>query len=252
MPFTIHRHDTIDSTSSEAARRVRSGEAVHGEVHAAREQTAGRGRQGRAWHGAPGEGLMASVVWLCDAAPGGAAVTMAAGLAVLEGCRDLGLDGARLDWPNDLVVRDAKLAGILVEALRAPDGRTALVVGVGVNAAQRAFAPELATERAVTSLALEGVDATPDDLLDALLPRLERRLTQAVDPRLHERLARDFAAATGLVGAAVRARVAERDGEHEHRGALVGLDLDGGVELALADGHRRRFALEHVRALDPA
>lgn len=262
-PFHVHRHDVVDSTSSEATRRVRAGVAQHAEVHTAREQTAGRGRLGRRWHSEPGHGLYATLVWFADVRPNGAAATMAAGLAVLDAVRSLGLATARLDWPNDLVVDGAKLAGVLIEALPV-DGRTALVVGIGLNVGSTAFPRELTDERAVTSLAYEGVATTPELALEALLPPLAARLDTALDPDRVDELADDFAAATGLLGTRVVVRAAEVRGasrdvgvrtdsepsERVHTGTLRALALDG-VEL-VGDAGPLRIPLEHVRALDPA
>jgi BirA family transcriptional regulator, biotin operon repressor / biotin---[acetyl-CoA-carboxylase] ligase len=259
--FHVHRHDVVDSTSSEAARRVRAGTAQHAEVHTAREQTAGRGRLGRPWHSRPGEGLYATLVWFTDARPNGAAATMAAGLAVLDAVRALGLRMARLDWPNDLVVDGAKLAGVLIEALPA-NGRTALVVGIGLNVGSAAFPRELTDERAVTSLAREGVTTAPELVLEALLPPLAARLDAALDPDRVDSMVDDFAAATGLLGTRVVVRAASgrasasggtpprTDGapsEQVHTGTLRALALDG-LELVLDTGPLR-IPLEHVRAL---
>jgi BirA family biotin operon repressor/biotin-[acetyl-CoA-carboxylase] ligase len=253
--FEILRHDVLDSTSSEAARRVRAKTARHGEVHVAREQTAGRGRQGRVWHSQPGAGLYATAIWFAESRPSGAAVTMAAGLATLAAVRASGVREARLDWPNDVDVGGAKLAGILVEALES-DGRTVLLVGVGINVAQREFPPVLAAERRVTSLVLSGaraaaeaelVEATLAHLLAALAVELERACAATRDPAAGAVLARDYAQATGLLGRDVRVRRATPSGESETRGRLVALDLERGL---VVEGAAAPFALEHVRALD--
>lgn len=251
--FEILRHDVLDSTSSEAARRVRAGLARHGEVHVAREQTAGRGRQGRVWHSEPGAGLYTTAIWFADTRPSGAAVTMAAGLATLAAVRASGVATARLDWPNDVDVGGAKLAGVLVEALES-GGRVALLVGVGINVAQREFPPALAAERRVTSLVLAGarggaelVDATLAHLLAALAFELERACSATDGRAARTALAVDYAAATGLVGRDVRVLRATPTGESEVRGRLVALDLERGLVLA---GAAAPFALEHVRALD--
>jgi BirA family transcriptional regulator, biotin operon repressor / biotin---[acetyl-CoA-carboxylase] ligase len=250
--FEILRHDVLDSTSSEAARRVRAGTARHGEVHVAREQTVGRGRQGRVWHSEPDAGLYTTVVWFTDTRPSGAAVTMAAGLATLAAVRASGVQGARLDWPNDVDVGGAKLAGVLVEALESA-GRTALLVGIGVNVAQREFPSALAAERRVTSLALAGacganlVESTLAHLLAALSFELDRACSAAEDREARAALASDYANATGLVGLRVCARRATPSGETETRGRLLALDLERGL---VVEGAATPFALEHVRALD--
>jgi BirA family biotin operon repressor/biotin-[acetyl-CoA-carboxylase] ligase len=241
----VIRHDLVDSTNERAFAAIAAGEARDGDVHVARGQFAGRGRRGARWESAPDEGLYASFVMLPPAsAPPAPAVTVMAGLAVLDALRRLGLGGARLKWPNDVLAREAKLAGILVETRGLDPAAPHFVVGIGVNVAQRAFPAELERERAVTSLAREGVDASVEAALDALTGALPVRWTQALEQP--ERLARDYLVAAGLERRAVRAALAGGVVE----GRVSGLDLVGGLTLDLADGSRRTLALEHVRALD--
>jgi BirA family biotin operon repressor/biotin-[acetyl-CoA-carboxylase] ligase len=99
----------------------------------AAEQTAGRGRRGRRWRSAPGAGLTFSLARrtrrpLRELA----ALSLVAGVAVARALRALGVAKASLKWPNDLVVGDAKLGGILVET-RAAGGDTLAVFGIGIN-----------------------------------------------------------------------------------------------------------------------
>src|SRR5690606_30313970 len=119
---------------------------------AALQQTEGRGRRGRNWespHGnlaasllivpdAPSTGL-ASLGFVAGVALNSALARLMAGAAIRSGIDradgDSGASRARiaLKWPNDLLADGAKLAGILLEAQKRPDGRTAIVIGIGVN-----------------------------------------------------------------------------------------------------------------------
>lgn len=241
------RHGAVDSTSERAFAALADGSAAHGDTHIAAAQTAGRGRLGRTWHSAPGEGLYLSVV-LLPAPPGPdppAALTIAAGLAVLDAARGFGVRGARLKWPNDVVVSGAKLAGILVESRGFEPQRPHFVVGVGLNVSQREFPAELTAERPVTSLALEGVAAELPLIEAAVMGSLGRRLSQALggDPRLGV----EFEAALELLGA----EVAVHCGETPHRGRLAGVDLAEGVVLDTAEGPVQ-LNLAHVTAIDRA
>ena len=235
------QHGVTDSTSERAFAAIAEGSAAHGDVHVADSQTAGRGRLGRVWVSEPGTGLYLSLVLLPAETIGAAALTMAAGLAVLDSVRELGVADAGLKWPNDVVINGAKLAGILVET-RGLDPRTPhYVVGIGVNVLQREFPRELTEERPVTSLALEGCAADRDRALAALLPHLVTRLEGSADGA--QRLASDFLEATGLAGCEVVART----GETEVSGTLVALSLEQGVTLRGANGAVRHIALEFVR-----
>ena len=176
---------------TEAAAWARAG-APHGAVVTAREQTAGRGRHGRAWHAGPGESLLASVVLRPDLGPDRLGlVPLAAGLAVAEALARFGVE-ARIKWPNDVRVGGRKLAGVLAES-HWEAGRAVVVLGVGLNVAQVAFpgldAPAVSlrqiTGREVDPLAplapiLDGLDRwlevaarDPDTLVAAVEARLD-------------------------------------------------------------------------------
>src|SRR5688572_12997594 len=192
----VLRHGVVDSTNERALASVADGSARHGDVHVAEGQSAGRGRRGNAWASARGEGLYLSLVLLPAAPPRPVALTMGAGLAVLEAVHALGARAASLKWPNDVLVGDAKLAGILVEARGLHPAHA--VVGIGLNVRQREFPGELERERAVTSLARLGLACSLEDALATLLVRLAERMeTACARP---EEVARAYAEALGLVG----------------------------------------------------
>ncbi len=251
MRFELIEHDAVDSTSERAFAALETRTARHGDVHTAREQTAGRGRRGASWASARDEGLYLSVVLLPERAAHPGALTMAGGLAAFDAARELGLGRARLKWPNDLVVdaggaRDdgscAKLAGVLVETRGLDLARPHYVLGIGMNVKQREFAAELRAQRAVTSLGLCGIDIGVAKVREFVLANLARRLDQvfADDPRL----CADFAAATDLAGRELDVEC----GEERLAGQFVELSLRGLV-LRGADGAELRCALEHVRAV---
>jgi len=164
--------DTTASTNDdawEALATLGDGAAV-----LALEQTQGRGRAGRRWAHARGRGLALSVALHpgCDARQAGV-IPLAAGLAVVQACHALGVPAARLKWPNDVLVSDAKLAGVLCEMRRAAAGGHAVVIGIGLNVRHLAadFPAELRGR--ATSLALEGSDASLEDAAAEVLRRLE-------------------------------------------------------------------------------
>jgi BirA family biotin operon repressor/biotin-[acetyl-CoA-carboxylase] ligase len=172
------------------------------------------------------------------------ALTVAAGLGVLDAARALGAQGAALDWPNDVVLDGAKLAGVLVETRGLDPATPAYVVGVGLNVAQRTFPPELLLERPVTSLALAGVGASLPEVEAAVLEHLTRSLTRIGSDVAG--LARDYLAAgrfQGLVSAAT--------GQETLVGQILELDLDQGLLLETDTG-RRRLPLDRLRRLEAA
>lgn len=244
--WRIVRHGRVDSTSERALAALAAGEARHGDVHVARAQSAGRGRRGARWESAEGEGLFASYV-LLPAPPGPPAplATMSAGLAVLDAVRALGLSRARLDWPNDLVVGDAKLAGVLVETRGLDPQRPHLVVGIGLNVRQASFSAELERERSVTSLLREGVEVELDTALLRLTDALRERWRVAVeDP---DSVPPRYVEEAGLTRGPVRVEHAGG----ELLGRIRALDLRLGLQLETGAGERHVLPLEHVRAVAP-
>jgi BirA family biotin operon repressor/biotin-[acetyl-CoA-carboxylase] ligase len=108
--------------------------AASGTVLAVEWQTAGRGRMGRTWHSGLGDALTFSLLWRFDcglAALSG--LSLAVGIAMMRALKELGIAGAGLKWPNDVLLNGGKLAGILLEAQGDMLGPSAVVIGIGLN-----------------------------------------------------------------------------------------------------------------------
>lgn len=199
------------------------------------EQTRGRGRLGRRWETARGRGLALSVAMRlgCDVRQAGV-LPLAAGLAVARACHALGVPGARLKWPNDVVVGERKLAGVLCELRRAPGGGEATVIGVGLNVRQSpADFPEELRERA-TSLAIAGSDATLEDAAAETLSQLEP-LWDEVQEGDRAAVLAEWSRACAHWGRRLRVRTPAGDVE----GTALRLDPDGGLVLRDDDGRER-------------
>lgn len=224
---------TQDIARDEALAGAPAGTAV-----IADHQTAGRGRRGRTWVDPPGKALMFSYVArptrpVAEFGP----LALVAGIAVAE-CLpgDVGLR-----WPNDLVLGDAKVAGILAEAVTPADGPAFAVLGIGINA--NLTADELPpTDRlpATSLLVATGAEVDRVALFEAVAANLDAALA-------------DYDAG-GF--AALHARYAARDALHGHSvtlrlpdasvtGVAVGLDDVGRLMLDVA-GDRQAFAAGEV------
>lgn len=178
--YRLAGFDSIGSTNSEALAAATAGDPG-GIWFAALQQTAGRGRRGREWH-SPSGNLAASLLVVPDA-PADVIATLGfvAGVALNTGLSAIlpggmvrvGIDGAddlegrsriALKWPNDVLADGAKLAGILLESSKTPDGRTAIIIGIGVNIVS---APE-GVPYPATSLRALGIERTAEDVFEAL------------------------------------------------------------------------------------
>ena len=163
------------STNDDALAAARAGSA-QGALFVADLQSAGRGRRGHAWSSPPGENLTFSLLLRPHVSPERAPlVALVAGLAVRAAAARRVPEPLTLKWPNDVLARDRKLAGILVESRLVGDRLEAIVVGIGINVHTRDMPAEIRT--VATSLSLLG-DPSPDRevLLADVLAELEPRL----------------------------------------------------------------------------
>lgn len=176
------------------------------------EQTAGRGRLGRTWEAAPGSSLLVSV--LLRGAGDPVRAVMAAGVALAAAVEEVAGVDAGLKWPNDVVVDDRKLAGLLAEA----EG-DALVIGVGCNVNWESFPDELVAIATACNLEV-GRIVDRDVLLDAFLDHFANCLDRgdAVVDAYRFRLA--------TVGRAVRVQHVRGD---DLVGTAVGITDDGAL-----------------------
>ncbi len=131
--FQLEILDTVDSTNSWLLQRAAAG-ARSGLVTAAEWQRQGRGRLGRTWHSSLGGALTFSLLWRFPQGAGSlSGLSLAVSLAVLRGLAHAGAADLSLKWPNDILWRHRKLAGILIEIAGDAVGPTSAVIGIGVN-----------------------------------------------------------------------------------------------------------------------
>jgi BirA family biotin operon repressor/biotin-[acetyl-CoA-carboxylase] ligase len=204
--------------------------APAGSVVIAEQQTAGRGRDGRTWH-SPAGGVWLGVLLRPARAELGA-MAVRVGLAVADAVDALlGRAETRLKWPNDVLLGDRKLAGILCEGRWHGDGLNWLAVGVGVNVCN-AIPAEVARRAVALVEWLPAVRRL--DLLDRLVPALAQGLASG-EPALSERECAAFAARDWLHGRQLRAPATGRARGLRPDGALL-VDL-GAATIAVREGH---------------
>ncbi|MEI9963649.1 MAG: biotin--[acetyl-CoA-carboxylase] ligase [Caulobacteraceae bacterium] len=228
----IHWFEELDSTNAEARRMADAGEDGPLWI-AARRQTAGRGRRGRAWETGQGN-LAATLLLTLDRTPAEAAqLSFVAALAVGDLARRFApAASVGNKWPNDVLLEGRKLAGVLIESGRREDGRLWLAIGVGVNLAS---APE-GTEFPAISLASVQAPPTPEEALGVLAEAMADRIalwTASGFPAVRQAWLEH---AHGL-GASCTARLPAESVE----GVAEGLDTDGALLLRLADRRVRRI-----------
>ncbi|MGC4865028.1 biotin--[acetyl-CoA-carboxylase] ligase [Micromonospora sp. DT53] len=240
------------STNADVAEAARADEP-EGLVVVAERQTAGRGRRGRVWQSPARAGIATSVLlrpgeavpdrgWLPATPTGYGWLPLLAGVALVETVARLAELEATLKWPNDLLVDDAKCAGVLAEAVpgRAPDQPPAIVLGIGLNVTLRADElPVNPTGLPATSLQLAGAVATDrDPLLRALLRAVADwydRWRSAGGDAVASGLRDAYLAVCATIGREVRVLLPNGD---SLTGTATGVDPDGQLMVSTPTGAR--------------
>lgn len=124
--------ESVGSTNDVVLARLRCDKAA-GVICLTEEQTAGRGRRGREWLSPFGVNFYGSVGWIFSEISVIEGLSLAVGVAVVHALRRYGMGNAQLKWPNDIVVGDAKLGGVLIELQAEADGPCHVVIGLGLN-----------------------------------------------------------------------------------------------------------------------
>lgn len=177
-PFAVEVLDEVDSTNTLLMQRAREG-APHASVIAAEWQSAGRGRLDRRWHADVGGSLTFSLLWrFTRGAAALAGLSLAAGVAMARALEAQGAADIGLKWPNDVMVRGHKLAGLLIEMQGDALGPSAVVIGVGVNTRLSDAARARAGQPAIDLETAAQRDVDRNVLLAAILDEMNQILLQ--------------------------------------------------------------------------
>jgi BirA family biotin operon repressor/biotin-[acetyl-CoA-carboxylase] ligase len=236
-PFRLLVRETAGSTNDEV-RILGQGGAPGGLVLLALEQSAGRGRRGAAWFSPAGDSLAFSILVRPEEPKSlWPRLALAAGLAVAEAVESFGLP-AGIKWPNDVWIRNRKVAGILVEA-----GRDFAVVGIGLNVNTVEFPAEVAD--IATSLSLETSRRFPrHDVLGAIIQRFALR---------HRQIGHEFQELLGSVRQRCvlsGRRVSLSTSSGPKQGTIEGIAPGGELMLRTETGVEHLLQADEVRILD--
>ncbi|RMH70032.1 MAG: biotin--[acetyl-CoA-carboxylase] ligase [Gemmatimonadetes bacterium] len=231
----IKKYKSVTSTNDVAKELARSG-AAEWTVVLANEQTGGRGRKNRVWYSPPDVGLWFSVILrhripVIDAAK----IGLVTALGVANTLRSELSLAAQIKWPNDVLIGQRKVSGILLESISSGGKLEALIVGIGINVNQTAFPEPIA--QTATSLRLELNRIVPRDiLLPRLLEELQRQFDRFRQGNFHHQM-REWRRLCPMLGKPVTL--------HTTGGNITGTAVDVGDEGALIvrkpDGVHLRF-----------
>lgn len=232
----ILHHDTLDSTNVWAKEQAQK--LGHGTVVVAEEQTKGRGRMGRPWESKKGEGIWMTLVLKPELPMSeGGKITQMAAVAMQQAIViETGLP-VKIKWPNDLLVEEKKLCGILTEMSGELTQIDTMYIGVGVNVNQQFFEGELATT--ATSVSIEsGKVISRSRLMAAFLGYFERHFDSLVNHGHYDAVLQVARDQSSLLGKSI----------HVIRGPVRlpatarALHEDGRLEVEFADGRRELMA----------
>src|SRR5262245_2619157 len=244
----LYLYEAVPSTNGVLRNAARAG-APEGNTVLAERQTAGRGRGGKPWFSPPGVNLHASVLCRPAILPAAAPVfSFVASLALADAIRELGLHPA-IKWPNDVLVRHRKVAGILTELSIVGDRLAHVVLGVGVNvnvereALREALGP--AAHHAISLREALGRPVERNAFTGAFLTYLDEWLVtyREQGPERVLRAWRDLDIVTGR-------RVGIRDARTALEGRARGVAADGHLEIEDAHGVVHRVLAGDVRLLE--
>jgi BirA family biotin operon repressor/biotin-[acetyl-CoA-carboxylase] ligase len=222
----------IDSTNNAAAAAITEGRAT-GYCCLAEQQSAGRGRRGREWRSPFGRNIYLSQVWEFHAGTSALeGLSLSVGLAVVRALTKFGVTGLGLKWPNDILHKDQKMAGILLEMQGDPAGVCQVIVGVGLNV-DMSGANTVDISQPWTDLAqVMGVvdrNALVAELMSALYLVFQEFSVGGFSVHKDEWCGYDV-----FAGRAVKVQL----GETYIEGVVTGLERSGGLILMTAEGER--------------
>lgn len=229
---------SIDSTNAELLRQPATAAGVTALL--AEQQTGGRGRRGRTWASPLASNLYLSVSRQFS---GGLArlggLSLVTGVAVAEALHGLGLPAAGLKWPNDVLVAERKLGGILIEGGGEHGGPVRAVIGIGLNVRMPPTPAEQIDQPWVDLASLMSAPPTRTALaaalLSSLLPALETFDGEGLAPFLPRYAALDL-----LAGQAISVH----DARGVRHGVAEGLGADGALRVRIGDAVESVYAGE--------
>lgn len=241
-----HRFGELGSTNAHALELLAKTEPVEGTVISTRFQTAGRGQIGSSWQSVPDANLALSVILYPRFLPAVRAFVLnqVAALAVADTVASCTGAQARLKWPNDVLLQDRKVCGILIQNGIHGKRLQWSVTGIGLNVNQQDFGPGL--PRAGSLCTVLGQTFDREEMEATLLQALERRYLQARSGA-EAGLQQDYLARLYRRG---ETRDFVRDDGTGLRGQIEGVEADGRLRIRRSDGEAELFSFKRVRFAD--
>lgn len=231
--------ESVDSTNTEAMRRIARGETGPLWIRAV-HQTAGKGRDGRRWVSEAGNFYGSLILPIAAPRHAISQLSLVVGVAVYDAVREVAgpVQGLRLKWPNDLLTADGKLSGILPESTMLADGRLGVAIGIGINIVP----PSTDVGRRTAALATGERALAPAALVAPLGHWLSRWISLWSGGDNFQVVKQAWLDRAGTPGEALSVNT----GTGPLAGTYQGLDDDGALLMQLLDGAVRRVTFGDV------
>lgn len=214
----------IDSTNQYLLERMDTLQS--GDACVAEYQQAGRGRRGRQWISPFGVNIYLSMYWRLEQGPAAAmGLSLVIGIVLAEALQELGAEGVRVKWPNDIYLEDRKLAGILVELTGKTGDAAQIVIGAGINLGMRT-PPAGAINQGWINLQEAGITVDRNILSARIINKLRAALSQFEQDGLTPFVGR-WARLDNFLDRPVKLLI----GDREIFGIARGIDQQGGLVL---------------------
>lgn len=222
--------DSVGSTNDYLKKLGNEG-CPNGTVVAAREQTKGKGRLGRAWQTKKDDGITFSILLRPSLAPGEvSAITPLVGLAVCKAIREYTHLDCMIKWPNDIIIGKKKLVGILTEMSAEFDAVEYIITGIGINVNHTMF-PEEISHKATSILLETGKHIDSNELFACVLKYIEDELIKT-EFKLSKNIVDEYTQICATVGK----NVAFQRGVRTVNGIAAGIESNGELKVMLSDG----------------
>lgn len=223
----IIHFETLDSTN-DYAKKIASDEK-EGTVIISEEQTKGKGRLGRQWHSKSHEGIWMSVILKPNIMPYKAPfITLIAGASIVKALNDLGVE-TLIKWPNDIILNNKKISGILTELSAEIERVNHIVLGMGINVKTMEFSQEISD--IATSLYREGYKVSRVEIVRSILVEFERLYVDYVQNNSKEetlKICRQYSAIIGK-------DIYTLNGEEKERVKCLDINEDGNLIVRKQD-----------------
>ncbi len=237
------RYNSLDSTNIAAQQLLsQQNKPIEGTTIIAEQQTEGKGQRGNSWQSPSGQNLLSSyILYPKQLLPKQQFnLNIIASLAVLDLIQEIGITNASIKWPNDIYIKDKKVAGILIQNNIAGSQIAATIIGIGLNVNQTKFDPALPNP---TSLQNElGKTLDKEATFSLLCSTLEKRYLQSKSKRGMEEMLSNYTALMYRFGEVAQFLI---DGSSQP-GIITGVDEHGKLLLQMG-GEIRAFEFQGLR-----